>query len=154
MANATKYYSVSKVVFGLETTDSPIEQFATAKKSSGKTLASVIAADSNNTVVNQTINNVPSEAITYINTNKELTGTVTNSTTVTFASTWLTAPSGLPATSVDNFTFFCNGQLIEKTAIVSFTQSISASTLVINPTLLSYSLEADDEIVGIGKFSV
>ncbi len=69
MANATKYYSVSKVVFGLETTDSPIEQFATAKKSSGKTLASVIAADSNNTVVNQTINNVPSEAITYINTN-------------------------------------------------------------------------------------
>lgn len=154
MANATKYYSVSKVVFGLETTDSPIEQFATAKKSSGKKLASVIAADSTNTVVNQTINNVPSEAITYINTNKELTGTVTNSTTVTFASTWLTAPSGLPATSVDNFTFFCNGQLIEKTAIVSFTQSISNSTLIIDPAQLSYSLESDDEIVGIGKFSV
>jgi hypothetical protein len=104
-------------------------------------------------VINQTISNVPEGAITYINTNKELTGTVTNETTVTFASTWLTAPSGLPSTSVDNFTFFCNGQLIEKSAIVSFTQSISTSTLVINPTLLSYSLEVDDEIVGIGKFN-
>jgi hypothetical protein len=153
MAAANKYYGVSKVVFGLETTDSPIEQFAAAKKSSGKKLANVIAADSNNTVINQTISNVPEGAITYINTNKELTGTVTNETTVTFASTWLTAPSGLPATSLDNFTFFCNGQLIEKSAIVSFTQSISTSTLVINPTLLSYSLEVDDEIVAIGKFN-
>jgi hypothetical protein len=144
---------VSKVVFGLETTDSPIEQFAAAKQSTSKKLANVIAADSNNTVINQTISNVPEGAITYINTNKELTGTVTNETTVTFASTWLTAPSGLPSTSVDNFTFFCNGQLIEKSAIVSFTQSISTSTLVINPTLLSYSLEVDDEIVAIGKFN-
>jgi hypothetical protein len=153
MANATKYYGVSKIVFGLEITNSGIEQFATTKKSTSKKLANVIAADSNNTVINQIISNVPTEAITYINTNKELSGIVSTPTTVTFASGWLVAPSGLPATSVDNFTFFCNGQLIEKTAIVSFTQSSGTSTLVINPELLSYELEYDDEIVGIGKFS-
>ncbi len=150
MANATKYYGVSKVVFGLEATDSPLEQFSTAKKETGKKLASVIAADSINTVVT----GVPDGAITYLSTNKELAGTVTNSTTVTFAAGWLTAPTGLPATSLDNFTFFCNGQLIEKSAIVSFTQLGASCALIINPTLLSYSLENDDEVIGIGKFNI
>lgn len=153
MANATKYYGVSKVVFGLEATDSPLEQFSTAKEKTGKKLSNVIAADSTNTVINQTISNVPAEALTYINTNKELTATYVNPTTVTFDKGWLLAPTGLPLTSIDNFTFFCNGQLIEKTAIVSFTQSIGISTLIIDPALLSYSFEQSDEIVAIGKFA-
>ena len=152
MANATKYYGVSKVVFGLETTDSPIEQFAAAKKSTGKKLANVIAADSNNTVINQTISNVPEGAIIYINTNKELIGEVVNSTTATFDAGWIPAPAGLPVTSIDNFTFFCNGQLIEKSTVVSFTQSSGVSTLVIDPVKLLYSLEASDVITAIGKF--
>ena len=153
LANASKYYGVSKVVFGMEATNSDLEQFSATKTESSKKLSNVIAADSTNTVINQTISTVPPETIVYINTNKELTGTVATPTSVTFASGWLTAPSGLPVTSVDNFTFFCNGQLIEKTAIVSFTQSSGTSTLVINPEQLSYSLEYDDEIVGIGKFN-
>ena len=153
LANASKYYGTSKVVFGLETTDSPVEQFAATRTQSSKKLSNVIAADSTNTVINQTISTVPSETIIYINTNKELSGVVATPTSVTFEASWLTAPTGLPATSVDNFTFFCNGQLIEKTAIVSFTQSAGTSTLVIDPELLSYELEYDDEIVGIGKFS-
>jgi hypothetical protein len=157
MANATKYYGVSKVVFGLETTDSPIEQFATAKKSSSKKLANVIAADSNNTVINQITTIVATETITYLNTNRELTGTIVNPTTVTFNKGWIPAPVGLPATSVDNFTFFCNGQFIEKNAIVSFTQLGGVSTLVIDPTVLLYELEntepEPDIITAIGKFT-
>jgi hypothetical protein len=152
MANATKYYGVSKVVFGLETTDSPIEQFATAKKSTSKKLANVIAADSNNTVINQTISTIPPDTIIYINTNKELIGDVVNSTTATFDAGWIPAPAGLPATSKENFTFFCNGQLIEKSTVVSFTQSSGVSTLVIDPVKLLYSLEASDVITAIGKF--
>lgn len=154
VASANRLFSTTQVVFGLETAESSEVFTANLKKPARRTIAAITANDSVNVTVNQSISNVPAEAITYINTNKELTGTVSNPTTVTFAAGWLTAPSNLPATSVDNFTFFCNGQLIEKSAIVSFTQSGASSTLVINPTLLSYSLETDDEIIGIGKFNV
>lgn len=154
MANATKYYGVSKVVFGLEATDSPLEQFSTAKKETGKKLASVIAADSTNTVINQITTTVATDAINYLSTNKQLTATYTNPTTVSFASGWLEAPIGIPQTSIDNFTFFCNGQFIEKTAIVSFTESGGVSTLIINPDQLSYTFEQSDEIVAIGKFNI
>jgi hypothetical protein len=150
MANATKYYGVSKVVFGLETTDSPLEQFSAAKSTSGRKLASVIAADSNNTVINQPA--VATDIIIYLNTNKELTGTFVNPTTIEFGSDWLTAPLGIPATSIDNFTFFCNGQFIEKTAIVSFTQSGGKSSLVISKQQLGYDFELSDEVIAIGKF--
>ena len=158
MANATKYYGVTKVVFGLETTDSPLEQFTAAKKQTSKKLSNVIAADSTNTVINQTISTVPPETLVYINTNKELVGTVVNATTATFNAGWLSAPVGLPATSVDNFTFFCNGQLIEKSAIVSFTSAGGVSTLVIDPTVLLYEFEGTepepDVITAIGKFNI
>jgi hypothetical protein len=138
------------VVFGLETTDSPLEQFSAAKSTSGRKLASVIAADSNNTVINQPA--VATDIIIYLNTNKELTGTFVNPTTIEFGSDWLTAPLGIPATSIDNFTFFCNGQFIEKTAIVSFTQSGGKSSLVISKQQLGYDFELSDEVIAIGKF--
>ena len=91
-------------------------------------------------------------ALTYINTNKQLTATVVNSTTATFASGWIAAPSSLPATSIDNFILYANGVLLEKTAIISFTQSSNVTTLLIDTAALGYSFENDDEIIAIGKF--
>ena len=91
-------------------------------------------------------------ALTYINTNKQLTATVVNSTTATFASGWISAPSSLPATSIDNFILYANGILLEKTAIISFTQSSNVTTLLIDTAALGYSFENDDEIIAIGKF--
>ena len=91
-------------------------------------------------------------ALTYINTNKQLTATVVNSTTATFASGWIAAPSSLPATSIDNFILYANGILLEKTAIISFTQSSNVTTLLIDTAALGYSFENDDEIIAIGKF--
>ena len=91
-------------------------------------------------------------ALTYINTNKQLTATVVNSTTATFASGWISAPSSLPATSIDNFILYANGVLLEKTAIISFTQSSNVTTLLIDTAALGYSFENDDEIIAIGKF--
>ena len=102
---------------------------------------------------NTNINVAESGVLTYLNTNIEVTGTYVNSTTIRFAREWLIAPSPLPTTSVDNFVFFCNGQNIEKSAIVSFTQSVGLSTLVINPTVLGYSFESTDLILAIGKFA-
>lgn len=91
-------------------------------------------------------------ALTYINTNKQLTATVVTSTTATFASGWIAAPSSLPATSIDNFILYVNGILLEKTAITSFTQSSNITILVINTAALGYSFDIDDEIIAIGKF--
>jgi len=91
--------------------------------------------------------------LTYLNTNIQKLGTYVNGTTVTFASGWLPAPAGLPTTSVNNFSIFCNGALIEAAAIVSFTQSSGTTTLVINSSELGYSFDSADEIIAIGKFS-
>lgn len=111
---------------------------------------------SNTTSINPgligTYNPTVNAAMIYVNTNKTLTGTIVNGTTVTFNSGWVKAPSGLPATSVDNFMFFANGMLIERSSIVSFTQLNGVSTLVIDPTQLSYSFVPEDEVLGIGKF--
>jgi hypothetical protein len=74
---------------------------------------------------------------------------------LTFASGWLAAPSGLPATSLNNFSIFCNGALIENEAIVSFTVNgaNNLTTLVIDPNELGYSFDLQDEVVAIGKFN-
>lgn len=92
-------------------------------------------------------------ALTYVNSNKQLTGTVIDSITVTFSSGWLVAPPGLPNTSINNFMFYANGVLIENSAITSFTQLGNVSTLVVNQSNLGYSLDNQDEIIGIGKFA-
>ncbi len=95
---------------------------------------------------------VDPSVFTYLVANYQKTGTVTNSTTVTFNVGWLNPPSGIPSPDVNSFTFFCNGSLIEKSAITSFTQAAGVSTLVVDTSLLGYSLAITDEVIGIGKF--
>jgi hypothetical protein len=152
MATArSKFYTKSQVVFTMETAGN-IETLSTSGTPKTAMGAAVGVADSYNVNVTQ-INTVDTTTLTYLNTNKQLTGTFIDNVTMTFSSGWLTAPANLPATSVDNFTFFCNGQFIEKTAIVSFTQSSGVSTLVINPSALSFSFSSTDEVIAIGKFA-
>ena len=155
LATANRTISNSQVVFGLETAQSSEVFTANQNKTTRKSIGAIAAADSVNVVINQlpTVNVAP-EVITYINTSVQLTGTVTGTTTATFPAGWLPAPATLPATSVDNFTFFCNGQFIEKTAITSFTQFNGTSTLVVNSTALGYTLGIGDEVIAIGKFNV
>jgi len=153
IAGASKSYGISKLIFGLETTSGTETASTTAKKTGGAAKGALIN-DSVNNVYNVTNGgSVDPATLVYLNTNKQVVGSYSSSNTATFASGWLTAPSGLPATSKDNFTFFVNGSFVDKAAIVSFTQAGSVSTLVINPTILEYSLDAGDYIVAIGKFS-
>lgn len=156
LANASVYYGVSKIVFGLETADSKEEYSAAVKKSARKGGAKPVTLnDSVNNVNNITINNNafdPTLAL-YLETNKTVVGTVATANTVTFANGWLTAPSPLPATSIANFTFFVNGQYVEPTSVTSFTQGGGVSTLVLNASALGYSLEANDVVIAVGKFS-
>jgi hypothetical protein len=155
LAAKNRVYGVSKIIFGLETADSQEQFSSTVKKSSKKGgVKSVLLNDSVNNVNNITYNNTFDTALaTYLDTNKTVTGTVTAANTATFANGWLTAPSPLPATSVNNFTFFINGQYVEPTSITSFTQSGGVSTLVLDTTALGFSLEANDVVISAGKFS-
>ena len=93
-----------------------------------------------------------SPAMLYLNTNKQLTGAVISSDTCRFISGWEVAPTELPATSIDNFTFFINGVYIPRTAIISFTVTDNVSTLIFDTDILGYTLDASDIVVGIGKF--
>jgi len=96
---------------------------------------------------------------TYLNTNNQLTGTVTNTNTVSFPSGWLTAPTGMSLTSIDNFVFFhkslnwdAASTVIPRSAIISFSELSDISTLVLNLTNLDYNLVPGDKVIGIGKF--
>lgn len=143
-----KFISKAQLIFNLETDVSDVFTVGGVGRKAAKSNAV------NFPTAGQTIpTSVDVVTLNYLNTNKQLTGTFVSNTTITFPSGWLISPSGLPPTSIDNFSFFCNGQFIEKTAIINFTESFGVSTLVINPTELSYDFEASDEVTAIGKFA-
>jgi hypothetical protein len=154
LATPSNAYGISRVIFGLETSSGTEEFSARIKKGKSGGTKSVLLNDSVN-IVNNITNNTGTDiaAITYLNTNKTVTGTFVSTNTVSFPNGFLVAPSGLPATSVNHFTFFVNGQYVEASSIVSFTNNVTSSTLVLNTTALQYELEASDVIIGIGKFN-
>jgi len=154
ISSVNRQIGISQVVFGIETASNSEQFVANQSKAIEKKLTNVITTDSQNITVNQLITSIGQDSLTYINVNKELTGTIQSDTTVTFPASWLTAPTGLPSTSIDNFNFFCNGQFIEKTAIINFYAGSGISTLVIDPTQLSYSFSSTDEVIAIGKFNI
>lgn len=90
---------------------------------------------------------------TYVDKIRSLTGTVANSSTATFASGWLTAPDGLPATSINDFTFTFNGTTINKSDIISFTTNGTVSTLRINVSSFGNTFQNGDVIIATGKFT-
>ena len=154
LASPGNIYSISRVIFGLETSTGTEEFDARIKKAKSGGSKSVLLNDSVN-IVNNITNNPGTDlaALAYLNTNKTATGTFISANTVTFANGFLIAPTGLPATTVVNFTFFVNGQYVEATSIVSFTDNSTSSTLVLNTTTLGYELESSDVIIGVGKFN-
>jgi len=154
LASANKVYGVSKIIFGIETSDSAQSTEAVKKRSNNfKPLGAILAQDG----VNIIVNDGGSQGLTpiyanYLINNTSLVGTYVNSTSVTFNKGWAEAPSPLPPNSSSNFNIFVNGVYIEPSSY-TFTDNITYSTLVINPALLGYSLESNDLVIAIGKFS-
>jgi len=154
LATPSNKYSISQIIFGLETSTGTEEFSAKVKRGRSNKVKSVLLNDSVNNI--NIINNLAASdpaILTYINTNKTVTGAFVSSTTASFPNGWLIAPSALPSTSVANFTFFVNGQYVEPTSIVSFTNNTTNSVLILDTNLLGYSLDSDDVIIGIGKFN-
>ena len=142
-----KYNGKSKVTFGIETTSGL--EYVSSKKP--KSVTQFVSSTSTGAGGGGT--GLDTNILLYLNTNIQKEGTYISSTTTSFPSGWLVAPNGLPSTSIDNFTIFINGSLVEGAAVLSFTQSGGVTTLIINPTELGYSLNPTDEIIAIGKFS-
>jgi len=155
MATArSKFYTKSQVVFHLETV-SDINSVTTSSLNKIPTqMGSTSFIDSFPTTTNSITDSIDSMTLTYLKTNKAVLAITVTSNNAIFPNGFLTAPSGLPATSVNSFTFFVNGQLIEPAAITSFIDiGNGTSTLIVNTTELGFSLQNTDEIIAIGKFN-
>jgi hypothetical protein len=106
-----------------------------------------------NAYINYTQDYSPSDLI-YINTNKSLQAdiiTVPNTFIFTGASI-LNPTSLLPQTTIANFEFYVNGHV--PSSLAQFDDSyIGGISVILNTGSLGYSLETDDEIIAIGKFT-
>ena len=154
--NAIKKFSnKNKLTFTLETVQGDKEQFNTTvnrAQTQGGGLSTII--DSPNIVNNTTIVSGTTQVVLdYLNTNKAVQAFIVKTNEASFSASFLTAPSGLPATSASSFLFYVNGQLVEPNAVTSFVDNgDSTCTLIVNTTNLGFTLQSGDEVVAIGKF--
>jgi hypothetical protein len=145
-----KYNSKSQVIIGLETVNG-LTEFVSSTNGKKQQINPIIVSGGGGGTGGGTIDPA---TLTYLNTNIQKLGTFVNSTTITFNSGWLSSPAGLAATTVNDFSIFVNGQLIELAAIVSFTQvNLGTTTLVIDSIELGFSFDSNDEVIAIGKFN-
>ncbi len=81
------------------------------------------------------------------------TGSFTSANTSSFTAVTASAPTGLSATSEEDFMFFINGMLIENDALEIVQKTSTNLELRLNTSELGYELESDDEVIGFGKFN-
>ena len=156
LANEDLLYSPAQVVFGLETTNDLVTITPATQMADNNTVGSTSFVGDGNIIYNTTINAAAIGDLNYLNTNKPLKAdiiTVPNQFIFTGASI-LNPPTGsqLPATTINNFVIYVNGQYVPS-AFASITNVIGNVTMQVNTGLIGYSLEADDEVIAIGKFT-
>jgi hypothetical protein len=152
-----KLPSISKVTFTLETDNTSETLSNTVKQNPMKNIPATFF--DNVTVINGgagtsqvsldylALNNVKSADSSLITNN----GTIS---TVTFLNSIIApSPDSLPPTSINNFSIYINGQYVESTAVVSFTQVGDSVILVLDNSQLGFGLDTTYEIVASGKFS-
>ena len=81
------------------------------------------------------------------------TGSFVNSSTSSFTTITASAPTGMEATSENDFMFFITGMLIENDALTIEQKTSTNLELRLDTSELGYSLESEDEVVGFGKFN-
>ena len=80
------------------------------------------------------------------------TGSFVDSSTQIFTAVTASAPTGVTATSKDDFMFFSNGVFLETDAL-TIQQSGSSFLLTMNNNSIGYDFQSTDEIVAFGKFN-
>jgi hypothetical protein len=161
LADSYMHFSTAQVIFGIETIDSKgiitnMDYITLANKPSptnATNATSFIGGGIN--VTNNTISSAASGDLIYLNTNKQLTADIVTTSTATFTGASLLQPSAdstLPATTINNFIFYRNGQHIP-TSYVSISSLSGGIIFTFDVTSLGYNLESTDLIETIGKFS-
>jgi hypothetical protein len=153
LSDTNMHYSPAQLKFTLETVDGDLDTLVTAQAPKTVMGAASFADSYNTNVTTQQLVDIEAAVLAYLNTNKTKYATTITSNTATFTGTFNSAPSPLPATSVSNFTFFVNGQLVDSGSVTSFVDNGGGTcTLTVNTTNLQYNLESDDQIIAVGKF--
>ena len=154
----SKFYTKAQVIFDLETVEGDIDQLNVAATKTPKNVVgstSFIGGGNNITNNNTIISAAAAGDLTYLNTNiTKIATTVTAPNTSVFAGAAVLQPTGgstLPATTVNNFVFYINGQNVPA-AYVTLAEGGGNVTFTFNTTSLGYVLDSDDEVVAIGKF--
>ena len=156
MANADMFYSPSQLIFGLETTTDLTTTSPATQMAANNTAGSTSFIGDGNIITNITVVGAALDDLTYLNTNKALKAdTITVPNQALFTGAIIKDPnpaSLLPATSINNFVFYINGQYVP-TAFVEFVSDGLGIKVQFNTTSIGYTLEADDEVIAIGKFA-
>jgi hypothetical protein len=155
MANADMFYAPAQLIFGLETTIDLQGVQSTNQMSENNTAGSTSYIGDGNQITNILLVGAALTDLTYLNANKPLkadTITVPNQALFTSASILNPDPvSTLPATTINNFVFYVNGQYVPS-AFASFVTDLNGVRVQFNTGSIGYSLETDDEVIAIGKF--
>ena len=151
----SKFYTKAQVVFDLETVEGDIDRLSVSGKPANNVVGSTSFVGGGNNFTN--INILPSDTgdLTYLDTNiTKIINSVSDGNTVVINDAAVLQPgelSSLPPTSINNFTFFVNGQYVPST-LVTLTESGGNVVLVFDTSSLGYTLESNDEIIAVGKF--
>jgi hypothetical protein len=155
LANSDTFYSPSQVIFGLETVEGDVDTVNVSSTATSQATSTTSFVGGGTNYTNISYSGLAQEDLTYLSTNKTKVATSVTTNTAIFGNTSFLQPSaesGLPPTSVSNFAFFANGINIPENAIVSFVQSGANTILVVNTSILDYTLDSQDEITAVGKF--
>ena len=156
LANMDGFYTKSQVIFDLETTTADLDRFTSAPAAKVSAMgATTFTADGGFSGGGGGTGGggASSADLTYLNTNKSVEATVVTANTATFGGQSILQPSAgstLPATGLDNFTFYAGITVIPKGVILSFTGTTDP-VLTIDTTALGYDLTGTT-ITAIGKF--
>jgi hypothetical protein len=173
----SKFYTTSQVIFDLEVisstqtisnvdtsnrvssnTENEIDKIVFANKpEAGNTIGSTsFIGGGINVTQNITTEGASIEDLDYINTNiTKIASSITIPNIATFTGTSILQPPGgssLPATTVNNFVFYINGQYVPSST-VSLLESGGNVVATFNTSSIGYSLNSTDEITAIGKFT-
>ena len=132
----TQSFSSGSTVFG-DSIDDTHEFTGSLKISGSLTIAGVSTSTTNAYLRKQFVKKASS---------------ITAPSTASFTAVTASAPTGLTATSENDFIFFINGQYMEHDAL-TIKQTGSTFLLLVDTASIGYNLETDDEIIASGKFN-
>jgi hypothetical protein len=155
MANTDMFYSPAQIVFGLEATTDLSTTTPTTQMAANNGVGSTSFIGDGNIIENINIEGAALADLIYLNTNKvKKADVITIPNQALFTGAVILQPDGaseLPATTINNFVFYINGQYVPS-AFASFVSDVLGVRVQFNTTSIGYTLEADDEVIAIGKF--